>query len=284
MRRALPVLLLVLAASCAHQLRPCECRLAVPEARLAPHKLDDRAEMKRYLAEFPADQYQAIQVPETGVVYLDDIRDSIKDQLRTGEPWEEKIALLMAKHVRPGSTVIDVGAHIGTHTLRLARLVGEHGRVYAFEPQKKIFRELTVNIAANHLCNVVPLRYAVGDQEGLITMNPATPGNEGGTAIGAGGDQAELRTLDSFGFRDVSLIKIDVEDFEDEVLAGARQTITAQHPFLIVEIQAPYDYNTADDAEKAKIDATKKRIEDMGYQVRSSGEAPWDYYAVPTGR
>ncbi|NBR78651.1 MAG: FkbM family methyltransferase, partial [Alphaproteobacteria bacterium] len=51
------------------------------------------------------------------------------------------------------------------------------------------------------------------------------------------GDQAELRTIDSFGFRNVSLLKIDVESLEDQVLDGARETILESKPVILAEIQ-----------------------------------------------
>jgi hypothetical protein len=47
----------------------------------------------------------------------------------------------------------------------------------------------------------------------------------------------ELRPLDSFGFTDCSVIKIDVEGHETSVIEGARKTIAASHPALIVEIE-----------------------------------------------
>ena len=55
--------------------------------------------------------------------------------------------------------------------------------------------------------------------------------------MGEGGDQAELRTIDSFGFRNVSLLKIDVESLEDQVLDGARETILESKPVILAEIQ-----------------------------------------------
>ena len=132
--------------------------------------------------------------------------------------------------------------YIGTHALLMGRLAGPQGRVYAFEPQRKVYRELRRNIELNGLANVTALRYAVGAETRIVEMNPPreigvveASGNrlvgkalgEGGVAVGAGGDRAEMRPLDSFGFGSVSLLKIDVEGFEDEVLAGAERLISA---------------------------------------------------------
>jgi hypothetical protein len=99
-------------------------------------------------------------------------------------------------------------------------------------------------------------------------MFPASQGNEGGTKIGHGGDKAELRTIDSFGFRKVSLIKIDVEGFEDDVIEGAKETIQRYHPILIVEIAKGKDYQKASPRIKALIDQSKERIVKLGYSIK----------------
>ena len=92
--------------------------------------------------------------------------------------------------------------YIGTHALLMGRLAGPQGRVYAFEPQRKVYRELRRNIELNGLANVTALRYAVGAETRIVEMNPPreigvveASGNrlvgkalgEGGVAVGAGG-------------------------------------------------------------------------------------------------
>ena len=235
--------------------------------------------MERYLAEFPRDSYRVHDVPGIGRFYLDDIDDSIKKVLRRGEPWEPHVVKLLSRLVRPGTNAIDVGAHIGTLTVPLAQLVGDKGRVYAFEPQKKIYRELCHNLALNDVDNVVPIRCALGARSGTIEMDAADPANEGGTAIGAGGDRAEIRTLDSFAISDVSLLKIDVELQEDAVLAGALETIRASRPAIVIEIMGGHDVDSAPEPIRARARATIARLESLGYTVERI--ATWDYLALP---
>ena len=111
---------------------------------------------------------------------------------------------------------------------------------------------------------------------------------EGGVAVGAGGDRAELRPLDSFGFQNVSLLKIDVEGFEDEVLAGAERLIRDNRPVILIEILGGKSYPgaptrglhppaTPQDLER--IHATWRRIEAFGYRVRPVLD--YDYIALP---
>ena len=252
-----PVFLLMLSLGC--HMRPVR-------PVLAPQRLHDEAEMAAYLEAFPYEQYQVFEVPEVGKFYLDDNPASVKKALRSGRPWEPGVMREFKKHVVPGTTVLDVGAHIGSLTVPFARLVGPEGRVFAFEPQKKIFRELVHNLELNDLTNAIPLRFALGSRPGIIEMNPIDT-YDGRVSIGKGGDRAEKRTVDSFGFADVSVIKIDVEGHEAQVLKGARRTIDAFHPAILVEIW------------EADRGAVRLILEEMGYSLRSI-EGTFNYVAI----
>ena len=81
----------------------------------------------------------------------------------------------------------------------------------------------------NQIKNAIPLRFALGFDSEIVEMSPSRQGNEGGTGVGKGGDKVELRSIDSFDFRNVSLIKIDVEGYEKFVIDGAWETM-GLHP------------------------------------------------------
>lgn len=251
----------------------------LPEEALAPKQLLDAGELASYLAAFPANEYRVAEVPGLGRFYLDDIYDYIKNELRSGKPWDPHLLPVLQKHIKPGSTVLDVGAHIGTMSIPMSRWVGPEGRVYSFEPQKKIYRELVKNLEINRITNVVPLRFAAGDRSAIIEMGRSPKRNEGHTSIGHGGDRAELRTLDSFGFRNLSLVKIDVESHENEVIDGARETLLAQHPVVLLEIMGGFDHDKAGAKLRKQIDTTIAKLEELGYEV--SRIQSWDYLALP---
>ena len=147
---------------------------------------------------------------------------------------------MIKKYVRSGSIVLDIGAHIGTHSLTLANAVGKGGKCYAFEPNKKIFWELCFNIARNKVKNILPLRLALGKE--ISTIETVTPLsiNEGGTFIihreNLEKASVQLR-LDDLELNNISLIKIDVENMEADVIEGGIETILRNRPILIVEIQ-----------------------------------------------
>lgn len=275
--RAVILTLLVAAVACGATPPPYA---PLPIVDVAPQVVDDLEETRRYLNAFPLDDYQRYDVPDVGSFFIDDPADMIKQVIVAGDKWERHSFDLLAEHIVPGSVVIEVGAHIGTHTVRMGQLAGPWGRVYAFEPQRKIYRELHHNLALNGVTNVVALRMAIGSGETrIIEMNPASPGNEGGTGVGSGGDAAELRSLDSFGFERLSLLKIDVETYENEVLDGALDTIRRNRPVMLIEIMGGHDPETASPDVLERIAVTREKIAALGYSVTQVFKH--DYIAVP---
>ena len=178
--------------------------------------------------------------------------------------------------------VIDVGAHIGTHTIAMARLVGDEGLVFAFEPQVKIYQELLVNLDLNEITNVHTYFAALGESQSRISMIPPPVYNEGHASVGEGGNRVELKTLDSYQFTDVSVIKIDVEGAENGVLKGARQTITQNKPVILIEIMGGHDFDSATPEVKAKIQSTLDLLTELGYETTKVQEH--NYVALPRGR
>src|ERR1035437_3567146 len=79
---------------------------------------------------------------------------------------------VMAKTVKPGDTVIDVGANVGALTVAMAKLVGPNGRVIAFEPQPETAALLERNAAQNGLDNVEIHRCATGDKHRVVIAMP----------------------------------------------------------------------------------------------------------------
>jgi FkbM family methyltransferase len=249
---------------------------------LSPRRRDLDLGLEKYIEAFPKADYQV--VTSGGYrYYLDAIdNDAIKDILRARQPWEPHVQEQLRQLLRPGDVVLDVGAHVGTHTTLMADLVGKDGVVYAFEPQKKIFRELVHNLRLNGITNAVPLRFALGDRQGVVEMNPSVAGNEGGTGVGRGGDTVELRTLDSFHFDRVDLVKIDVEGYEDFVLGGATETMSKHKPLLLLEIMGGSDYATATPEIRRRIEHTRGLLSALGYRAKQTWHH--DYLAIPIER
>src|SRR5216684_8160846 len=109
---------------------------------------------------------------------------------------------LFRQVVHPSMTAVEVGANIGVHTIPLARLVGPHGRLVAFEPQRIVFQMLCANVALNALGNVMAHQSAVGREIGSIVVplvDYSRPGNFGGVSLGSAedGEVVSMVTVDS---------------------------------------------------------------------------------------
>lgn len=241
----------------------------------------NRESMIEHINSFPTQSYQLFYVPKNGYYYLDTVDDYIKNLLKKGKTWEGHIQKLIQQHAKPGSTVVDIGAHIGTHTLTLSEAVGPTGRVLAFEPQPKIFRELFMNMAINQLNNISFYWAGVSNQQGTIQLTPLHPTNEGGTPLTGGtGESVPLLTIDSLNLTNVSLIKIDVEGMENLVLDGATQTILTNHPVIIIEIMGGHNFATAPSSIRHQILHTLDQIDNLGYTTTQLHSHDW--LAIPT--
>lgn len=108
------------------------------------------------------------------VIYLDwGVRmkvtnGSIAHDLLVKGVYEPKTTSLFKKVIREGDIVVDVGAHIGYYTLLASRLVGDTGKVYAFEPEPRNYDLLLKNLELNNVKNVVAIKKAVSNKKGTL--------------------------------------------------------------------------------------------------------------------
>ncbi len=224
--------------------------------------------LNQYITDFPFNEYNIYSIKDLGSFYIDDIPDSIKWHLVRGIYWESNIGNLVATYTKKNTIAIDLGAHIGIHTLVMSRCVGKEGSVIAFEPQFKIYRELFHNLMLNDCYeNVVILRNAVGDEEKWIEMQPRDPINEGGTPVGSGGDSALMITLDSLELTNVSFIKMDVESSELNVLRGAVNTIINNKPVIVFEIMGGVDLNNCSQIHQKMYENIISLLKELNYRV-----------------
>jgi FkbM family methyltransferase len=167
------------------------------------------------------------------------------------------LALLLESrraHFGDGVVAIDCGANIGVHTIECARLMHGWGEVLAFEPQERVFYALAGNIVLNNCFNARAIWAAVGATSGKLGVPvpdylvPASFGSlelrrtdrteDIGQPIEYAPErlsQTELIALDDLRLPRIDLIKIDVEGMEIEVLTGARKSIAALKPQLVIE-------------------------------------------------
>ena len=144
----------------------------------------------------------------------------------------------------PGDIFVDVGANMGIYTLVASRLVGEAGKVIAFEPSAQSFPLLRQNIALNGLTNVLAFPTALSHETGRARLyhGPDPVCNSLGKDPSWGGDAEEVATdaldnaLRKISIDRVDVIKMDVEGAEEWVLRGALKVLTSMRPIVIFEI------------------------------------------------
>jgi FkbM family methyltransferase len=139
--------------------------------------------------------------------------------------WNEKFnSVPFWSKIRPGWVVFDIGAFIGD-TAQF--FLNKECEVHAFEPIPEHFICLLNNCPKAHCYNV-----AVGDGTRYKTV--FMQGNTGGTWLRPG-SQFSIR-IDDLKPPQLDILKIDVEGFEDKVLAGAAETIRKLHPVIHIEL------------------------------------------------
>ena len=155
--------------------------------------------------------------------------------------------------VWPGSVVVDVGAGMGDEVLDACQLVGPDGHVLAFEPDRASFDALTSTLALNGIANVEAFNAAVGARDGHLAVSGRIMGKTAQAVDTATESTVPMKTLDTImaersdsllGQNNVSLLKIDTDGFDLDVLMGARQFL-ASNPRckVIVEHLPSIDYS-----------------------------------------
>jgi FkbM family methyltransferase len=181
-------------------------------------------------------RFQQVTVNE--ITYDVDQLETIDAGIAAGG-WEPEVKQCMARFIKAGMTVLDIGANVGAHTLTMAQMVGPLGMVYAFEPMHWAFMKLLHNLQLNPAlyARVTPLKFALGQERRVGTFHFRSSWHELGK--GRQDDPCEgimLRLDDWAEGRDIGLIKIDVDGMEYDVFSGGRNSIRHARPVIVTEI------------------------------------------------
>lgn len=186
-------------------------------------------------------------------VTLDDLTFKIPSQDITILPsllngcYEQFEIALLKRMLRTGMTFVDVGANVGLYTVIASRLVGESGKVYAFEPEPKNFHLLKENLSSNNSTNVQVQMLAVGNQNGHMTLHLEKNSVGTHSLINKHGIEGEQIMVDTIKLDDwfanvteeIDLLKIDVEGYEPFVLEGS-QSLLHRTRYVV------FEYNKSD--------------------------------------
>lgn len=143
--------------------------------------------------------------------------------------------------IKPGYHVIEAGACWGYYTIYLSKLVGNLGKVYAYEPQTEAFRILTENLKLNHCENVICYNKALMNSQNEITIRR----KEGNLLFSSTAknfeefyveEMAEAVRLDDFKLAKCDVLRVDIEGAEYSLIEGSEKTIKKLSPIIIIEI------------------------------------------------
>ena len=161
-----------------------------------------------------------------------------RTQLR-GVFFEQRDLEALVDVIRPGATIVDVGANTGNHTVFFAHVL-KAGKVIPVEPNPQAVGFLKSTIAANGL-NIVDtskLGVGVGETRSTLFLYTGRRGHLGTVRLETDGDVAvEVWPLDDLIEEPVDFLKIDVENMEIDVLKGARKLLARDRPPALVEVQ-----------------------------------------------
>jgi len=180
--------------------------------------------------------------------------------------YEPPVMDCMKALLKPGDTVLDIGANQGLLTLYAATLVQRGGRVVACEPVPLIREKLERNLKLNPKLPVEVWPLAMSDAEGVLEMHVGPDQHLGVSSMRPLPDartvSIQTARLDDRwpDDRPIQLMKIDVEGAEMKVLRGAARTIARCRPVIILELTDSFLRELGDSAE-----ALRDLLREWGY-------------------
>lgn len=181
-----------------------------------------------------------------GVVFDFNLNDLIDSKVYKDGFFEWRVRVVMNRLVKDGMTCMDIGASMGCYALRMAKMVGDGGKVIAFEPMSYSFRKLWRNATLNPQLNVKLERLALSNitEKKKIYFKNVFSADDMLRANEDGMEEIQFTTLDRYveenKINKIDFIKIDVDGYELKILQGAINTIKRFKPIMIVEFGQRY--------------------------------------------
>lgn len=201
-----------------------------------------------------------------------DLAEYVQCTIALNGEWEGEIFDACAPLVLPGEVVLDVGAHVGYASLRLAAMTGKTGRVIAFEPMPAHRKAVAVQFALNGITEQLTLvDAAASDRAGTASFSVPGGANEGVGALATTKPGAltvaTIRLddwLDGAGITQVALCKMDIEGAEALALPGVSRFLAeGRMGALLLELhpdELPHFGSS--------VDAVVAMIASHGYRIR----------------
>lgn len=195
---------------------------------------------------------------------------------------------LLEKFLVEGNIVYDIGANTGYFTLASARLVGDTGKVFSFEPLPANISMLQKHVSINKINNTVIMKMAVSNRQGKVNFSNEE-NNLGNTYVDSiyfkdNRNKIEVDTasidylVNSLIITPPDLIKIDAEGAEYEILRGADKIISKYRPVLLL---ATHDNHTKGIKDKCYRFLKEKQYEIKSIGINNINPLMEDFLAIP---
>jgi FkbM family methyltransferase len=214
--------------------------------------------------------------------FIVDEYDLIGNFIKQNGNWEYHLYEIYNKMIDKDYYCVDAGANIGFHTIQFGFL---SKKVYAFEPQRYVFNQLSANILFNGLDNIIDsYRLGLGDKEETCQLWNIEHENwvgDGSHNWGGRGiiqdtldyerannnvfreeDNIKVIPLDSLNIPKCNLIKLDIQGYEYKFLQGAKKLIDSFKPIIFLENHVSSDGMPSSQNEKD----TKDYLINLGYE------------------
>jgi FkbM family methyltransferase len=186
------------------------------------------------------DQVELVRLPRFSLFASND--DLAVGRHVRGGSYEPGVAAVLMRYVKPGMSVVDIGANIGYFTMLLASLVEPTGVVVAVEPNPENIKLMEASRRVNGFDQVLIIQAAAGRHTGLLSLNVSHSNGMTGELSSNLDAVFASRPVPCFALdgllpkdRPISLVKIDTEGAELNALIGLSQTIDRDHPVIVSE-------------------------------------------------
>jgi FkbM family methyltransferase len=218
---------------------PWRVKLTITMGHILPPLLAASARSWIYPFERALEDDVKLIIPaQTGSSLKCGAREKIGYEFMIHGYWDWRVVAVTSVLCSDGDIIVECGANTGTETVAFSDIVGESGKVYAFEPFPDNFFWLEENINRFQYRNTTIFPLAISNEAKLLSFAPPSNISSGGGFLTSNGSiRVKCTTLDEQAdrFGQVRLIHMDIEGAEVLALRGAKKLIKRDKPFLIVE-------------------------------------------------
>jgi FkbM family methyltransferase len=233
--------------------------------KILPKKLSENLSKKlALLLPHPEDKLALNKITDGPLVGLNIFANTRRSQAYIEGRHEPELVSWLQEYCRSGMAALDIGSHEGYIMLLMAHLVGNEGRVFAFEPMPELFDGLKITRDSNQFKQIVLENSAVGAREGNAQIHLQASERSASHSLAPSETSEQTQeinviALDTYfekqGWPAIDLIKLDVEGFETEAIEGMQKLLGNSKPICAIELHLW--------ADPAKL---VSRMFELGYQ------------------